>query len=368
MSDKRDYYDVLGVEKGSSQDDIKKSFRKLAFKYHPDRNKEPDAEDRFKEISEAYAVLSDEQKRQKYDMYGHAGISGAYSQEDIFRGADFSSIFRDMGFGDDIFSRIFGGMFGGGFRRSTAGPRRGRDIETSIQITLEQAAFGAEVELTINKLETCTKCNGGGAEPGHSVVTCPQCGGSGQVRRRTQSLFGQMITVTNCPQCDGRGQVPEQPCSKCKGSGLEKQRRKLQVTIPPGVDDGVYLTLRGQGESGKYGGPPGDLYVVIRVKPHKYLERSGQNVVYALDISFPEAALGTEVEVPSLKGKATVKIPPGTQNGDVLRMKGMGVPSRYGTGDQQVHVTVKVPKRLTRKQRQLIEELEKELGKKGIFG
>jgi molecular chaperone DnaJ len=372
VAEKRDYYDVLGIDKNASEDEIKRAFRKLAFKYHPDRNKEPDAEEKFKEISEAYAVLSDPQKKQQYDAYGHAGISGAYSQEDIFRGANFQDIFRDMGFGDDIFSRIFGSMFGGGFSgfrtQMRTGPRRGRDLETRVEITLEQAAFGAQVELSLKRMETCSRCGGSGAEPGSRVVTCPRCGGSGQIQQRTQSLFGQMITVTTCPRCQGRGQVPEVNCSKCGGNGLEENRRTIQVNVPEGIEDGVYLTLRGQGEAGPYGGPPGDLYVMVRIKPHKYLQRRGMDVIYEKEISFPQAALGAEIEVPTLRGAENLSVPSGTQNGDILRMRGKGIPSRFGTGDELVHITVTVPKRLSRKARRLVEELDKELEKKGFFG
>ena len=373
MTEKRDYYEVLGLDRNASKEDIKKAFRKLAFQYHPDRNKEPEAEAKFKEISEAYAVLSDEQKKAQYDRFGHAGISGAYTQEDIFRGADFSSIFRDMGFGDDIFSRIFGSMFGGGFSgfqtRSRSGPPRGRDIETHIEITLEQAAFGAEVELSLNRSEKCSRCGGNGAEPDHKVITCPQCGGSGQVQQRTQSIFGSMITVTTCSRCQGRGQVPERPCSKCGGNGLENKRRTLSINVPEGIENGVYMTLRGQGDAGPYGGPNGDLYVGVRIKKHKELIRRGSDVIYEAEITFPQAALGTEIEIPILKGRDKLKVPAGTQNGDILRMKGKGIPSRYGCGDQLVHITITVPKKLTRKQKQLIEQLDEELSKKrGLFG
>jgi len=372
LSGKRDYYEVLGVGRDADKDEIKRAFRKLAFQLHPDRNKEPDAEERFKEISEAYAVLSDPQKKQQYDAFGHAGIDGRYSTEDIFRGANFQDIFRDMGFGDDIFSRIFGGMFGGGFggfRAQRTGPRRGRDLEARVEVTLEQAAFGAEIELSLNRMESCSHCSGNGAEPGTRVAACPRCNGTGQIQQRTQSIFGQMITVTTCPRCEGRGQVPETPCSKCKGSGLEERRRTMRVNIPQGIEDGVYMTLRGQGEAGPYGGPPGDLYVLVRVKPHEHLLRRGSDVIYEAEISFPQAALGTEIEIPILGGSAKLFVPAGTQSGDILRMRGKGISSRFGTGDQLVHITVTVPKKLTRKQRELVEELDKELGKKrGLFG
>lgn len=372
MSDKRDYYEVLEVERSAAADEIKKAFRKLAFKYHPDRNKEPDAEEKFKEISEAYAILSDDTKKAQYDRFGHAGISGSYSQEDIFRGADFSSIFRDMGFGgDDIFGKIFGSMFGGGFQttRGRSGPPRGRDIETRIEITLEQAAFGAEVELSLNSSVKCSKCGGNGAEPDTKVITCPQCGGRGQIQQRTQSFLGSMITVHTCPRCQGRGQVPEKPCTKCGGNGLESKRRTLKINVPEGIDDGVYLTLREQGDAGAYGGPNGDLYVGVRIKPHKELLRKGADIIFEAEVSFPQAALGDEIEVPILRGTENLKVPSGTQNGDILRIRGKGMPGRYGRGDQLVHITVNVPKKLSRKQKQLIEQLNEELGKKkGLFG
>jgi len=370
LGEKRDYYEVLGVGRNASQEEIKRAFRRLAFKYHPDRNKDPDAEEKFKEISEAYAVLSDKEKRARYDQFGHAGITGAYTQEDIFRGVDFSSIFRDFGFGEDLFSRIFGDMFGGGFGgfqttfHKRRGPIRGRDLETRIEITLEQAVFGAEVELSLRRGERCSRCGGTGAEPGSNIVSCPQCGGTGQIQRRSQSLFGSMITVTTCPRCNGRGESPEKPCRACGGSGIETRRRKLKVSIPKGVEDGVYLTLRGQGEAGPFGGPSGDLYVEVRVKPHPYFVRKGNDIIYEATISFPQAALGAEIEVPVLGGAEVVRIPPGTQNGDVIRLKGRGVPGRFGRGDQLVYVTIEVPKKLTRRQRELIAELAKELGRK----
>ncbi|MFP3950926.1 MAG: molecular chaperone DnaJ [Candidatus Bathyarchaeia archaeon] len=367
MSGEKDYYDVLGVDRNASQDEIKKAFRKLAFKYHPDRNKSPDAEERFKEISEAYAILSDPDKRQKYDSFGHAGIRGQYTEEDIFRDANFRDIFSEFGFGDDIFSRLFGNFFGGGFsgfqRQRRSGPPRGSDLQAHVEITLEQAAFGTEVELSLNRLERCDRCDGSGAEPGSGLKTCPRCNGSGQVQTRSQSMFGQMIRINTCPQCRGRGETAEKTCTRCGGDGRVQRKRKIQVKIPPGVEDGQHLTLRGEGEAGPYGGPPGNLYVVVRVKPHEHLIRRGRDVIYEAEISFPQASLGAKIRVPTLRGESELKIPEGTQNGDILRMRVMGIPSAYGRGDELVHISVKVPKKLNSRQRELIEELGKELEK-----
>ena len=361
MAGKRDYYEVLGVDRSASQDDIKKAFRKLAFKYHPDRNKSPDAEDKFKEISEAYAVLSDSEKKQQYDMFGHAGISGRYSTEDIFNATRFRDIFSEFGFNfEDLFSRFFGGGFGFNFQQVRAGSRRGSDLETRIEITLEQAASGTEVEIVLNRLQKCSKCSGSGAEPGTRNITCPRCNGRGRIEQRSQSIFGQMIRVTTCDRCEGRGEVAETPCRACRGRGLEEGRTRLSVNVPPGVEDGTQLVLRGQGEDGPYGGPPGDLYVTIRIKPHPYLIRRGRDVIYEADISFPEAALGASIEVPTLTGEKSLEVPAGTQSGTILRMRGEGMQSRYGKGDQLVHITVHIPEKLTRRQRELIEELAKE--------
>ncbi len=361
MASKRDYYEVLDVDRSASQDDIKKAFRKLAFQYHPDRNKSPDAEDKFKEISEAYAVLSDSEKKQQYDMFGHAGISGRYSAEDIFNTTRFRDIFSEFGFNvEDLFSRFFGGGFGFNFQQVRTGPRRGSDLETRIEITLEQAAYGTEVEIGLNKLQKCSICGGSGAEPGTGKITCQRCNGRGRIEQRSQSIFGQMIRVTTCDRCEGRGEVAETPCRACGGNGLEEGRTRLSVTVPPGVEDGTQLVLRRQGEDGPFGGPPGDLYVTVRIKPHPYLIRRGRDVIYEVNISYPEAALGTSIEVPTLTGEKSLEVPSGTQSGTILRMRGEGMQSRYGKGDQLVHITVRVPEKLTRRQRELIEELAKE--------
>ncbi len=373
MAAKRDYYEILGVDKSATQDDIKKAFRKLAFELHPDRNKDPASEERFKEISEAYGVLSDPEKRQKYDTYGHAGISGAYSQEDIFRGADFSGFGVDM---EDILRNFFGGTFGGnfggfGFQRQRGGPQKGRDLETAVEITLEQAANGATVELNLNRLERCSRCGGSGAEPGATVITCPKCGGTGQVQRSVASPFGRMITVTTCDRCQGRGRTPEKPCTKCRGDGVEENRRKIDVKIPPGIDENMYLTLRGQGDAGLYGGPSGDLFVGVKIKPHPYLLRKGSDTIYEAEINVAQAALGAEITVPIVNGEETIKVPSGTQSGDIIRLKGKGMPSHYGRGDHLVHVTVRVPVKMTKHQRELMEELAKDFNtepqKRGFF-
>jgi molecular chaperone DnaJ len=366
VAEKRDYYEVLNVERGASQDDIKRAFRKLAFQYHPDRNKEPDAEDKFKEFSEAYAVLSDPEKKQQYDMFGHAGISGRYTAEDIFRGVNLQDIFTEFGFGDDLLSRIFGGIFGGGFSgfQRQRGPRRGSDLQTRIEVDLEQAAFGTEVEISLNRLQKCTRCDGTGAEPGTDLSTCPKCNGSGRIEHRTQSLFGQMIRVVTCDRCNGRGKTAETPCSNCRGRSLEERKSRLNVKVPQGIEDGTQLILRGQGEDSAFGGPPGDLYVSVRVRPHPYLIRRGRDIIYEADISFPKAALGTTLQVPSLTGEKSLRVPPGTQSGAILRMRGEGIPNRFGKGDQLVHINVLIPKKLNRRQRELVEELEKEIGDK----
>ncbi len=366
MAGKRDYYEVLGVEKNASQDDIKRSFRKLAFKYHPDRNKAPDAEERFKQISEAYAILSDPEKRQQYDAFGFEGIRGRYTTEDIFNRTVFRDIFSEFGFNfEDLFSRVFRGGFGGfgGFNfQQVTGPQRGHDLETRIEVTLEQAASGTEMEINLPNMKRCRRCGGSGAEAGSSVVVCPRCNGSGRIEHRTVSGFAQMIRVIPCDRCHGRGKVAEKPCNVCGGDGLEKREARLQVKVPPGIENGSYLVLRGQGEDGPYGGPPGDLYVTVGIKPHPYLIRRGRDIIYEAEVNIAQAALGTEIGVPTLTGEITVRVAPGTQSGTIIRLKGKGIRGNFGRGDQLVHIDVSVPKKLTRRQRELMEDLAKELG------
>jgi molecular chaperone DnaJ len=376
MAEKRDYYEVLGVSKNASKDEIKDAYRKLAMQFHPDRNKAPEAEEKFKEISEAYAVLSDDEKRQQYDTLGHAGFDQRYSPEDIFRGADFESIFRDLGFGfggfGDIFRTIFGGGFGGGFGERI---NRGQDLVYDLSITLEEAAKGTEKEIVVPRTEKCEVCGGSGASPGTSPITCPKCNGSGRVRNMRRSSFAMYVQVTPCSNCRGKGKIIETPCEKCRGTGLVKKRRKISVKIPMGIDEGYQLRLRGEGEMAPNGGEAGDLYVLVHIVPHKLFMREGDDLWYVLVIGYPQAALGAEVSVPTLDGSTTVKIKPGTQAGETIRLRGKGMPRfrGYGKGDLLVRVGISVPEKLTSKQRALLEQLGEEFDqdvkhKKSIFG
>jgi molecular chaperone DnaJ len=361
MAEKRDYYDVLGVSKNASKDEIKDAYRKLAMQYHPDRNKSPDAEEKFKEISEAYAVLSDDEKRQQYDMLGHAGFDQRYTPEDIFRGADFDSIFRDLGFGSfgDIFRSFFGGGFGGGFAERI---NRGQDLVYDLEITLEEAARGTEKEIEVPRTEKCDVCNGSGASPGTSPRTCPRCNGAGKVQHMRKSSFAMYVQVTPCPTCRGKGTLIDSPCKNCRGTGLVKKRRKISVKVPLGIDEGYQLRLRGEGEMAPNGGSPGDLYVLVHIVPHELFMREGDNLLYVLMIGYPQAALGAEVSVPTLEGPITVRIHPGTQLGEVIRLKGKGMPRfrGYGKGDLLARVGISVPEKLTQQQRALLEQLAKE--------
>lgn len=359
MAQKRDYYEVLGVQKGASKDEIKDAYRKLALQYHPDRNKEPGAEEKFKEISEAYAVLSDDQKRAQYDNLGHAGFDQRYTSEDIFRGADFDSIFRDMGFGD-LFRTIFGGAGFGGYEQSS----RGQDIGYNLEITLEEAAKGTEKEIQIPRTERCDVCGGSGAKPGTNVIVCPRCNGAGRVQNMHKSGFGTFVQVVACPQCRGKGKIVESPCSNCNGSGLVRKRRKISIKIPIGIDDGAQLRLRGEGEMSSSDGEPGDLYVVVHVLPSQQFVREGDDLYCVEMITFPQAALGADITVPTLDGPTVIKIHPGTQPGETIRVKGKGMPRMrgYGRGDLLVRIGVVVPDKLTSQQRMLIEQLAKEFG------
>ena len=363
---KRDYYDILGVPKNASDDDLKKAFRKLAFQYHPDRNKESGAEEKFKEINEAYQVLSDPEKRSQYDRFGHAGLSGSASGGDGFGG--FS------GFGD-IFDSFFGGSGFGGSTRNRNSARRGGDLQVTMTVEFEEAVFGTEKDFEVNRIETCSKCRGSKSEPGSTVANCGTCGGSGQVRKAQQSVFGQFVQVADCGACRGQGKVVSNPCGKCRGQGRERVNRKLAVTIPPGIEEDTQIRLTNEGEHGVNGGPPGDLYIGFKVKGHKHFLREGINIRYQLPINIAQASLGSLVYVPTLDGRVELNVPAGTQPGQVFRMKGKGVAQLQGNrrGDQLVTIDVKVPKKLSKEQKILLEQLldsfpdSDEDDKEGIF-
>jgi len=362
MTTKRDYYEILGVQRAASVDDIKKAYRNLALKYHPDRvspDKKKEAEERFKEISEAYAVLSDSQKKSQYDQFGHAGIDSKYSSEDIFRNADFSSIFEDMGFSGEMFEEILGsfGMFGGGPQRRSRGSTRGRDLEFEIEITFEEAAFGSKKTINIPRYEPCDACNGSGVKPGTKKIDCPACNGRGKVLYSA----GFINVSQTCPKCRGEGSTIKSPCQKCDGAGKVRTAKKIEVTIPAGVDTGSRLRVHGEGDSGARGGQAGDLYIYINVKEHAIFQRHGYDIICELPISFPMAALGGEVEVPTLTGNVMMRIPEGTQSGRVFRLGGKGVKNLrgYGTGDQLVSVVVETPTHLNSEQKKFLKEFER---------
>lgn len=350
---KQDYYEVLGVDRGADKDTVRKAFRKLAQKYHPDVNRSPEAEVKFKEINEAYQVLSDDQKRAAYDRFGHDGLQGGMG------GADFSGGFGDFG---SIFEEIFGGM-GGASTRSRRQPRSGSDLRVDVHLSFEEAVFGTEKELDIPRTELCERCEGTGAEPPTSPVVCSNCGGSGEVRRRQQSpLFGAVITATTCPSCGGSGEVIPSPCTRCNGGKRVRVSRKIKVNIPAGVDTGTRIRLAGEGEAGHLGGPPGNLYVVVDVEAHPFFVRDQADIHLEFPVNVAQAALGATVQIPTLEGEQEdLEIPPGTQNGRVIRKRGLGVPrlQRSGRGDMLVTVRVVTPTNLSAEQKRLLRELAK---------
>ena len=351
MTIKRDYYQVLGVGRSASEEEIKRSYRRLAFQYHPDRNKDPQAETQFKEINEAYEVLSDPEKRSTYDRYGHDGLNPG-------GGRGFDGFDTFSGFGD-----IFDAFFGGASTRTRQGQERGRDLQCDLNITFDEAVFGTEKELEIERVENCSRCRGQRGEPGTQPQRCAVCNGSGQIRRVQQSVLGQFVNVVVCVQCRGEGRVIATPCAQCRGSGREHKSHHLQVKIPAWVDSGSQIRLSGEGDSGARGGPPGNLYISINVQPHQYFRRDGDNILYTLPINFAQASLGDEVEVPTLEGTTTVKIAPGTQTGKSYRLRGKGVPNVHTghRGDQILTVFVVTPDSLTDQQKQLLKELAKTL-------
>ena len=363
MSTKRDYYDVLGVDKSADATAIKKAYRKLAMKYHPDKNPgDKEAEEKFKEINEAYEVLSDETKRRNYDQFGHEGVNG--------QGFGGAGGFGGQGFGgfDDIFGDIFGDMFGGGFsggsRQRRRGPERGADIKQRVNISFEEAAFGKKVQVKINRSEECDQCHGSGAKPGTSKNTCPTCHGSGQVQSVQRTPFGNIASTRTCSTCNGEGEVIDSPCSKCHGKGSIRKTKTIEVDIPAGIDNGQMIKLGGQGELGTRGGPRGDLYIEVNVQSHPLFTRDGYDVYLELPITFAQATLGDKIQVPTLDGKVEYEVPEGTQTGTVFRLKGKGIPKLKSNvrGDQYVKVTVEIPKKLNEKQKELVREFAKECG------
>lgn len=351
---KRDYYEVLGVGKSATKDEIKKSYRKLSKKYHPDINKDADAPEKFKEIKEAYEVLSDDQKRAHYDQFGHTDPN----QGGFGGGGDFGG-----GFGfEDIFSSFFGG--GGSRRRDPNAPRQGADLQYTMTLSFEEAAFGKDTTIEIPREETCDTCDGSGAKPGSKVDTCSHCNGSGQLNVEQNTPFGRIVNRRVCHHCNGSGKIIRDKCSTCHGAGKVKKQKKISVKIPAGVDDGQQLRVAGQGEPGVNGGPPGDLFVVFSIRGHEFFEREGDDIYCEMPITFSQAALGDEVEVPTLHGKVKLKVPAGTQTGTNFRLRGKGVPNvrGYGQGDQHVVIRVITPTKLSEKQKELLRDFAEESG------
>ncbi len=356
----QDYYSTLGVSRDATPEDIKKAYRSMARKYHPDVSSEPDAEDKFKEINAAYEVLSDSEKRALYDRYGTDVPQG-------FGGFDFGAG-RDP---FDIFAEVFGnlGGFGGFGRTGRAGPRRGNDLRTNLKITFEEAAFGADKEVEIRRQELCTVCKGSGAEPGSSPETCPECQGSGQTRQVQHTLLGSFVNITTCPQCQGKGTIVRTPCHECHGSGRTYQNRRIQVAIPAGVDDGVTIRVSGQGEPGEMSGPNGNLYITLNVQPHAYFKRRANDIILELKVNVAQAALGDSVTVPTLDGERQITIPPGTQSGAIFRLRGLGIPQLRGNGrgDELIVTQVDIPKHLSEEQKVLFQQLGTTLGTEVII-
>lgn len=360
---RKDYYDILGVHRNASADEIKKAYRKLALKYHPDRNPgDKQAEETFKEAAEAYEVLGDPEKRQRYDQFGHEGVRGTNFREftdinDIF--STFGDIFGS-GFGGGIFEEVFGGTRG---RRRTSRQEGtpGSDLRVTLRLTLEEIATGVEKKIKVRRMRKCDSCSGSGAKSGSGKTTCPQCNGTGELRQVSRSVFGQFVNITTCSMCGGEGRTIKDPCPTCGGEGRVHGESTIKVNVPAGVSEGNYIPLHGQGNAGRRGGPSGDLIVVIEEEPHEYFRRNGDDIVYDLLLSFPIAALGGEVEIPTLNGKAKLTIEPGTRSGRTLRMRDRGIPhlNSHGKGDQLVRVNIFVPARLTSREKELLKELMK---------
>ena len=374
MAEKRDYYEVLGVQKGATQDEIKKAYRKITKENHPDLHPGDKAcEERFKEANEAYEILSDEEKRQKYDQFGHA----AFDPNAGFNGGGFGGFDGFGGFGD-IFGDIFGGFggFGGGARSNPNAPRKGENLRTNVNISFEEAAFGCKKEVTVIRVESCPDCGGSGCAEGTTPEICPDCGGSGHVRVNQRTPFGMVQSTSQCPKCGGTGKIIHQPCKTCKGKGNVRRQQKIEVNVPAGIDDGQTISKTGAGNAGINGGPNGDLLVSVTVRPHARFERDGTSVLLEQELSYAQAVLGAEIEVPTIDGKVKLNIPEGTQPGAVFRLRGKGIPYLRGSGrgDQFITVTIKVPKNLSSSQKELLRQFAASMGDldgdagKTIFG
>ena len=362
---KRDYYEVLGVSRSASEDEIKKAYRKLAKKYHPDLNPgNAEAEQKFKEVNEAYEVLSDSNKKARYDQFGFAGVDPNYGAG-AGGGGGFGG-FTDFDFGDlgDIFGSFFGGGFGGNSRSSRSGPQRGESIRVGVTVSFEEAAFGCEKEVTVDRVDQCPTCKGSGCEPGTTPEVCTQCGGSGQVQQRRQTPMGVFATTTTCPKCGGRGKIIHSPCKDCNGTGQQRKRKTIQVNIPAGIDNGQTISLRGQGNAGRNGGPAGDLLITVTVRPHQLFRREGNDVLCEAPITFTQAVLGGEMEIPTIDGKVKYDIPEGTQTGTTFRLRGKGIPNLNGRGrgDQYVTVYIETPRNLNREQKEALKKFSQSLG------
>ena len=360
---KRDYYEVLGVSKGASDDEIKKAYKKMARKYHPDLNPDnKEAEEKFKEVNEAYEILSDADKKSRYDQFGHAGVDPNFGAGGFGGGFDGGFDFGDLG---DIFGSFFGGGFGGGGRRTNPNaPQRGESIRLSLTISFEEAAFGCEKAVTVERMEACDTCHGNGCAPGTSPEVCPECRGTGTVQVRRQTPMGVFATSAPCGKCGGTGKIIHQPCTECHGAGSVRKRKTIQVSIPAGIDNGQTISVRSQGHAGKNGGPAGDLLVTITVRPHELFRREGTSVLCEAPITFTQAVLGAELEIPTIDGKVKYDLPEGTQSGTTFRLKGKGIPSinGRGRGDQYVTVYIETPRNLNREQKEALKKFAEACG------
>ena len=362
MAEKRDYYEVLGIQKGASEDEIKKAYKKLARKYHPDMNPgDKEAEEKFKEVNEANEVLSDPEKKARYDQFGFAGVDPNYGA-----GAGGGAYGGGFDFGDlgDIFGSFFGGGFGGGQRRNPNAPQRGESIRASVSASFTEAAFGCEKSVTLERSEQCPTCKGNGCAPGTTPEICPDCHGTGTVQTRRQTPMGVFASNGPCRKCGGTGRLIHQPCSDCRGTGAVRKRKTIKINIPAGIDHGQTISLRGQGNAGKNGGPAGDLLITVMVQPHELFHRDGVDVFCEAPITFAQAVLGAELEIPTIDGKVKYSIPEGTQTGTVFRLKGKGIPvlNGRGRGDQYVTVTIETPRNLNKEQKEALRRFSETLG------